>query len=101
IAGGSHSKRLHRPLSKQLNMAKYTTARCRRKALAADYPAELRLVVSIHPGADLRQHLGQQRLDLRSRHAWADPAVVENVEQVLIVDVEETHLHVVIEHRPR
>ena len=40
----------------------------------------------VDPGAHVRQHLGQQRLDLRARHAGLDAPVVENVEQVLIVD---------------
>src|SRR5205814_6648239 len=82
-------------------MAKYTTARCCRKTLTEAYPAELGLIVTVDPGAHLWKHDGQQRLDLRARHAGADPAVVENVEQILVVEVEEAHLHVVVEHGPR
>ena len=35
-----------------------------------------------------------------ARHAGPDARVIEDVEQVLIVEVEEAHLHVVVEHGP-
>ena len=54
-----------------------------------------------YPLARARQNIGQGGIDLIPGHAGGDTRVVKNIEKVLIVDVEETHLDVVIEHRPR
>src|SRR5579872_2174791 len=54
-----------------------------------------------HPCTRARQNLRQNRIDLVPGHAGLDARVVENVEKILVVDVEESHLDVVIEHRPR
>ncbi len=52
------------------------------------------------PGTDIRQDLRQQFLHLIACHAGADARIVQQVQDVLVVDVEETHLDFVIEHRP-
>src|SRR4051812_37671105 len=52
-------------------------------------------------GPHLGHDLGQQRAHLFRRHAGAHAGMIENIEDILVVDVEESLLHVVIEHGPR
>ena len=49
---------------------------------------------------DIREHFGQHRLDFLHRHAGLDARVVQDVQDVLVVDVEEPHRHIVVEHGP-
>ena len=48
----------------------------------------------------LRHDLRQHGADLGARHARTHARVIENIENVLIVDVEESHRDLVVEHGP-
>src|ERR1700692_5092122 len=54
----------------------------------------------LHPRPHIHEHFRQRRLDLLDGHAGLDPRVIQNVQDVLVVDVEEYHRDIVVEHGP-